>query len=135
MQISVGPRSSTSFPASKSGGAAASSTDQASTPKSAAASDGGAASDAAGSTGSSVAVDLIKKQIEQLKEALAKEQQQLSVASGRASRDPSAQMEMLGLQSAIKTTSSALATASAELAAAMQQEGGTSRGGLLDVVA
>src|SRR6187402_955220 len=43
----------------------------------------GASAGSTGSAGSGLAVDLLKKQIDQLKQALAHEQQQLAVASGR----------------------------------------------------
>jgi hypothetical protein len=96
---------------------------------------GDAATSEGNNAGSSLAVAMLKKQVEQLKQALVQEQQQLALASRHASRDPSAQVEVLMLTSAVNTTSSGLATASAELAAAILQGGSTSSGALLDVTA
>lgn len=93
-----------------------------------------------GSSGSnsataSATVQALQREIAQLQQALAREQAQLQAAQQRAEHDDAAKAQVLTLQAEVNTTMGALVAAGAELVAAIQAQGGGSKGALVNAQA
>jgi hypothetical protein len=95
---------------------------------------GGGSGGSSGETASAT-VQALQREIAQLQQALAREQAQLQAAQQRADHDEAARIQVLALHAEVNTTAGALAVASAELVAAIQAQGGGSKGALVNAQA